>query len=142
MIVSGMNTSGFSAGLNLTDLYNMGRTSIHRAEIKTADQVDSNLSDGSVSIKGEASNIAVSGDSKASSDSDEYTKRETLSTKDATKLAIRELSIDRNLMESKSDIETLDVKKAISDMQADSMLKQYQFFVGNLNDEDGRVIRK
>lgn len=48
-----------------------------------------------------------------------------------------------------SDIEKLDMQKAISDMQKDSILQQYQYFVGsaqNLNgamtSEDGIVIPK
>lgn len=45
-----------------------------------------------------------------------------------------------------SSIESLDVKKAVSDMQKDSVLQQYQTFVGGsdmvLSSEDGMVIRK
>ncbi len=47
-----------------------------------------------------------------------------------------------------SDIYSLDVENAISDMQKDNILKQYQFFVGNtgvntiVNNTDGVVIPK
>ena len=44
-----------------------------------------------------------------------------------------------------SDIETLDIEKAVSDMQKDEALQQYQYFVGDTNlfaSEDGIVIAK
>ena len=44
-----------------------------------------------------------------------------------------------------SDIESLDMQKAISDMQKDQALMQYQYFVGDsniVNNEDGLVIQK
>lgn len=45
-----------------------------------------------------------------------------------------------------SDIDALDIQKAVSDMQKDSALQQYQFFVGDqtpiVNNEDGIVIPK
>ena len=44
-----------------------------------------------------------------------------------------------------SDIELLDMEKAVSDMQKDQALMQYQYFVGEspiLNNEDGIVIAK
>ena len=44
-----------------------------------------------------------------------------------------------------SDIETLDMEKAVSDMQKDQALMQYQYFVGDTNlfsSEDGVVIAK
>ena len=44
-----------------------------------------------------------------------------------------------------SDIESLDMEKAVSDMQKDQALMQYQYFVGEtniLNNEDGIVIPK
>lgn len=54
---------------------------------------------------------------------------------------------DFSYLGSESDIKTLDMQKAISDMQKDSMLQQYQYFVGdskNLFDggADGLVIAK
>ncbi len=44
-----------------------------------------------------------------------------------------------------SDLESLDLQKAVSDMQKDQALMQYQYFVGDTNlsaDEDGIVIQK
>ena len=44
-----------------------------------------------------------------------------------------------------SDIDSLDMEKAVSDMQKDQALMQYQYFVGEsnlINSEDGIVIRK
>ncbi len=44
-----------------------------------------------------------------------------------------------------SDIEALDMEKAVSDMQKDEALQQYQYFVGDTNlfaSEDGVVIAK
>ncbi len=45
-----------------------------------------------------------------------------------------------------SSLMELDVEKAISDMKKDSMLEQYQYFVGSgssiINDEDGLVFQK
>lgn len=44
-----------------------------------------------------------------------------------------------------SDIESLDIEKAVSDMQKDQALMQYQYFVGDTNimgNEDGIVIPK
>ena len=44
-----------------------------------------------------------------------------------------------------ADIEALDMEKAVSDMQKDQALMQYQYFVGDtgiMNSEDGIVIAK
>lgn len=45
-----------------------------------------------------------------------------------------------------SDINSLDIEKAVSDMQKDQVLMQYQYFVGDANpfceSEDGIVIAK
>ena len=44
-----------------------------------------------------------------------------------------------------SDISALDIEKAVSDMQKDQALMQYQYFVGDtnvVNSEDGIVIAK
>jgi len=47
---------------------------------------------------------------------------------------------------SKKDINNLDMEKAISDMKQDSILQEYNYFVGNsnniFNSEDGVVIAK
>lgn len=46
---------------------------------------------------------------------------------------------DKSLIGSESNLETLDVKKAISDMQRDKILMEYQTFVSNPGQEDGFV---
>lgn len=51
-----------------------------------------------------------------------------------------------NLVGRDSSLAGLDVEKAISDMKKDSMLEQYQYFVGSgsniVNDADGLVFQK
>lgn len=55
---------------------------------------------------------------------------------------------DFGYLGSNSSLDNLDVQKAISDMKKDSVLQQYQFFVGSSTDltkfasEDGTVIQK
>lgn len=54
---------------------------------------------------------------------------------------------DADLIGTQSDIRSLDVQKAISDMKKDRILEEYQYFVGSVREaendtEDGIVIRK
>lgn len=67
--------------------------------------------------------------------------------------AIEDISLTFNKQESfdyvgsESDINDLDMQKAISDMQKDQMFKQYQYFVGSaknlfVDNGDGTVIPK
>lgn len=66
--------------------------------------------------------------------------------------ALEDISLSFNKNEtydyigSESEINTLDMQKAISDMQKDSVLQEYQYFVGNSQNlfasEDGLVIPK
>ena len=53
---------------------------------------------------------------------------------------------DYSYIGSAKDIENLDVAKAISDMQQDSILQEYNYFVGSganvFSSEDGTVIAK
>lgn len=53
---------------------------------------------------------------------------------------------EANLVGRDSSLAGLDVEKAISDMRKDSMLEQYQYFVGSgsniVNNEDGLVFQK
>lgn len=68
---------------------------------------------------------------------------------------VHDLSLSFNLNEDygfigrDSDIEALDMQKAISDMKKDQVLQQYQYFVGSANDlfleasgKDGLVFMK
>ncbi len=71
-----------------------------------------------------------------------YSSRETLPTKDVLDFAIEALDVDKSLIGVDSDINGLDVQKAVSNMQQDSILHQYQYFVGNISTEDGSVVRK
>ena len=53
---------------------------------------------------------------------------------------------DFSYIGSDSDIKILDMQKAISDMKQDSILQEYNYFVGNsanvVNSEDGTVLAK
>lgn len=57
---------------------------------------------------------------------------------------VRELSLSFHIQEDysylgkDSDIKTLDVQKAISDMRRDEVLQQYQYFVG----DSGKLLQK
>lgn len=59
-----------------------------------------------------------------------------------------DFSVDKELaMKGQdSDINSLDIQKAVSDMQKDQALMQYQYFVGDsqniMNSDDGIVVRK
>lgn len=72
----------------------------------------------------------------------------TVNTKDAVETASYALSADKSLIGSDSDIESLDIQKAISNMKKDSILQEYSFFVQDVNSltgintEDGSVVRK
>ena len=70
----------------------------------------------------------------------EQDKRELLSSDRLIDIAVNKgLKSDKGLIGSKSSIESLDVKKAISDMQKDKILMEYQTFVRNPQTEDGFV---
>lgn len=70
----------------------------------------------------------------------EQDKRELLSSDRLIDIAVNKgLKSDEGLIGSKSSIESLDVKKAISDMQKDKILMEYQTFVRNPQTEDGFV---
>ncbi len=78
----------------------------------------------------------------------------SLSAKPANNAALEDISLtfnkgdDYGYIGKDSDIYSLDVENAISDMQKDDILKQYRFFVGNtgtgaiLDNADGVVIPK
>ncbi len=78
----------------------------------------------------------------------------SLSAKPRNDAALEDISLtfnkgdDYGYIGKDSDIYSLDVENAISDMQKDNILKQYQFFVGNtgvntiVNDSDGVVVPK
>ena len=78
----------------------------------------------------------------------------SLSAKPRNDAALEDISLtfnkgdDYGYIGRDSDIYSLDVENAISDMQKDNILKQYQFFVGNtgvntiVNNSDGVVVPK
>ena len=78
----------------------------------------------------------------------EQSRERLLPTKDVIDYAVNShMKTDKNLIGSESELENLDVTKAISDMQKDSILKEYQRFVQNpqkenINLDDGIVIKK
>lgn len=51
----------------------------------------------------------------------------------------KDMNKDKSLIGSESSLETLDVKKAISDMQRDKIIMEYQTFVSNPETDDGFV---
>lgn len=69
-------------------------------------------------------------------------RRETLPTSKVVDFAIDELSNGFDLIGSESELAKLDEARAISDMKKDSILQEYQYFVGNIATEDGSVTRK
>lgn len=75
-------------------------------------------------------------------------RRRLLSTEDVIDFAVNsDMKTDKELIGSERSLENLDITKAISDMQKDSILKEYQVFVQNpvsdvLDTEDGIIIKK
>lgn len=53
-----------------------------------------------------------------------------------------DLATDKNLIGSNSSLENLDVEKALSTMEKDKVLQQYNFFVADVNSEDGFVVKR
>ena len=51
----------------------------------------------------------------------------------------KDMNKDKSLIGSESNLETLDVKKAISDMQCDRIIMGYQTFISNPATDDGFV---
>lgn len=74
--------------------------------------------------------------------------RRVLPTKDVIDFAVNsDLKKDKSLIGSESSIESLDVSKAISNAQKNSIIKEYQTFVQNpksdrVASEDGIIVRK
>ena len=51
----------------------------------------------------------------------------------------KDMNKDKSLIGNESNLETLDVKKAISDMQRDKIIMEYQTFISNPATDDGFV---
>ena len=114
------------SSINVSDIYDYNKVS----------SVSSELSHTDIPEKSTQSPTALA------SDIEEYSSQKILPIKEVTDFAIEKLSIDKELIGSESDINGLDVQKEVSDMQKDSILQQYQYFVGNISTEDGMVIRR
>lgn len=76
---------------------------------------------------------------------DSIKPRQNASLEDIS-LSLNESSASFEMKGRDSDIESLDIEKAVSDMQKDQALMQYQYFVGDSNpfmsSEDGVVVVK
>ena len=69
-----------------------------------------------------------------------YNDNKLLASDEVINLAItKDMNKDKSLIGSESSLETLDVKKAISDMQRDKIIMEYQTFVSNPETDDGFV---
>ena len=66
--------------------------------------------------------------------------KQLLEGKDAAQAAIQKyMKMDQAFIGRDRSLESLDIQKAISDMRKDSILQEYQSFVGNAGQEDGTV---
>lgn len=117
------------SSLSAADIFNYSQSTHIRPEIKISEAV----------TKPEE-NVQLQ--NTLPDESEAYSSRETLPTKDVLDFAIEALDVDKSLIGVDSDINGLDVQKAVSNMQQDSILHQYQYFVGNISTEDGSVVRK
>lgn len=117
------------SNLSAADIFNYSQSMYIRPEIK-------------INEPAAKTNENVQPDDSLSKETENYRDRETLPTKEVIDFAIEALDVDKNLIGTDSDINGLDVQKAVSNMQQDSILHQYQFFVGNISTEDGSVVRK
>ncbi len=106
-------------------------------------------SDGLV-IKKNSNNINessnnTSSDTALNKSDEENQKYSTNDNKHLTSDRVIELAVtkdmnkDKSLIGSESNLETLDVKKAISDMQRDKIIMEYQTFISNPATDDGFV---
>lgn len=100
------------------------------------------------SVKEETSNItSPDQESKAVVSAQQETpispSRQLLDTNEVIDYAQKsDLAADKTLIGSNRSLENLDMEKAISTMQKDKVLQQYNFFVADVNSEDGFVVRK
>lgn len=121
------------SSMNATDLYNYNQISTVRPQIPSVKPED-------VSVRPKQDVETKS--QQAPSLTTEYNRPKTLPIEQVTDFAIEELGTDIGLIGSTKDIRTLDVDKIVSDMQKDGILQDYQYFVGNIQTEDGIVTRR
>ncbi len=105
--------------------------------------------DGSVvrkqAVSAQPDNLSVQSDKpdiKVDENTDTASRDRLLPAKDVVDFAIsNDLKSDKDLIGKDAALENLDLKKAISDMQRDSILREYQVFIQNPESEDGIVRR-
>lgn len=79
---------------------------------------------------------------KSDEEKQEYSTNDNklLSSDRVIDLAVtKDMNKDKSLIGSESNLETLDVKKAISDMQRDKIIMEYQTFISNPATDDGFI---
>lgn len=69
-------------------------------------------------------------------------EKRRIPTIEAVNFAINaDLKVDKTLIGADKDIGKLDMEKVVSDARRDTLLGQYNYFVGNISTEDGSVVR-
>ncbi len=121
----------------INDLNNYNKINSIRREIPQVNPtLDIQTDDGSVKLKEQQ--LPVKTDMETSAESRKLPDKE-----EVISFAVETgLSSDKDLIGSERDIRLLDVEKAISTMKRDSILQNYQYFVGNISTEDGTITRK
>lgn len=125
-------------GIGNNDLYNVyNRIQFPKANEEALQNVKSEEAKSEV-------NVAVSEPPKMDLKLDSIKPRANASLEDVSLSLAKKPSFEMKPITS--DIESLDIDKAVSDMQKDGALMQYQYFVGNnepiFASEDGIVIAK
>lgn len=115
------------AGVN--ELFDYNRMSSVRREIP---QIDAQTLQDQLQVQ--------QGNSEDTLPSYEGRERKILDTKDVISNAVENhMNRDKDLIGRTKDIQQLDVERAISGMRKDSILQEYQYFVGGFNNSDGSV---
>ena len=135
-------------GIGSVSDYNSFFANYRVPEIPSVDLCNTKQSD----AVSEQEQVSVSPAQSAVNDMDLSIEEKSIERSNAN---VHDLSLSFNLNEDygfigkDSDIENLDMQKAISDMQKDQVLQQYQYFVGSANDmfsvgsgKDGLVFMK
>lgn len=110
-----------------------------------ANRIDASNTDAKVNESSQASQASHTESAGSQNDQTQYPKQEKI--KSSPQESYEKFSFDfkrdneYNLIGAKSEIEDLDVEKALSDMKKDSVLDQYKFFVKSslVSNEDGSV---
>lgn len=90
------------------------------------------------SVNTKQNKIPEQSDSRSIGNKDIDNDKHILPTQDVVDFALHsDFNCDRDLIGKDAALENLDLKKAISDMQRDSILREYQVFIQNPESEDG-----